>query len=223
MSHSTVLIEVPKLKPSDLFDKRRQRDTARLKSYNKILEQIYVRIRSASTQGNDPWVLYTVPPFILGLPRIDLEDCIVYLVHILRQQQYEVRYTYPNLLYISWKNHESDYILKNSPIMSAMLKGIPKEGGSKDIRTVASEPRKGNAAYSGHVRFHDEITVGYGSRGGGGNGGSRGSRDGHSVGSNGLAPPRNSLHYTPPTSFLDAIEKPSAVPRRDAIQDLMFF
>jgi hypothetical protein len=207
MSHPPV--DVPKLKPSELFDKRRQRDTARLKAYNKILEQIYVRIRSASTQSSDPWVLYTVPPFILGLPRIDLEDCIVYLVHILRQQQYEVRYTYPNLLYISWKHHESDYILKNSPIMSAMLQGIPKQ------KTVGSEPRKGNAANSGHVRFHDEITVGHGSRGGSGSYGS--------VGTNGIAPPRSSLQYTPPTSFLDAIDKPSAVPRRDAIQDLMFF
>jgi len=239
-------VEVPKLKPTELFDKRRQRDTARLKAYNKILEQIYVRIRSASTQSSDPWVLYTVPPFILGLPRIDLEDCIVYLVHILRQQQYEVRYTYPNLLYISWKHHETDYILKNSPIMSAMLQGVPKQkqggggqGGGQDLKTRASEPRK--SGYSGHVRFQDEITVGPGSRGGSGSyvGGSYGSGSygsgtygsggygggsyGIGVGTNGIAPPRSALQYTPPTSFLDAIEKPSAVPRRDAMQDLMFF
>ena len=202
MSAQRPAVEVPKLKPSDLFDKRRQRDTARLKAYNKILEQIYTRIRSASQQGQDPWVIYTVPPFLLGLPRIDLEDCIVYLVYILRQQQYDVRYTYPNLLYISWKHHERDYILKNSPIMQAMLPP-----------TKASEPRKGNSSNTGHVRFQDEITVAHQSRGG----------LGTVAGSHGLAPPRNSLEYQPPTSFLDAIEKPSSVPRRDAIQDLMFF
>ena len=123
--------------------------------------------------------------------------------------------------------------------MSAMLQGIPKE--AKAGKTVASEPRKGNAAQSGHVRFRDEITNGgYSSRGGYGGGygdggvnsyghgvgshgvGSHGVGS-HGVGSHGLAPPRSALHYTPPTSFLDAVEKPSAVPRRDAIQDLMFF
>ena len=113
--------------------------------------------------------------------------------------------------------------------MSAMLQGIPKE--AKAGKTVASEPRKGNAAQSGHVRFRDEITNGgYSSRGGYGGGYGDGGVNSyghgvgsHGVGSHGLAPPRSALHYTPPTSFLDAVEKPSAVPRRDAIQDLMFF
>jgi len=38
--------DFPQLKPSDLFEKRRQRDGAKLKSYNMILDQIYTRIRS---------------------------------------------------------------------------------------------------------------------------------------------------------------------------------
>ena len=93
--------EIPMLKPTDLFDKRRQRDGAKLKSYNKILEHIYGRIKTSSRDGGDPWITFVVPPFILGLPKLDLQDCIVYLVYILRNQEYEVRYTYPNLLYNS--------------------------------------------------------------------------------------------------------------------------
>jgi hypothetical protein len=104
-------VEVPQLRPSELFDKRRDRDTSKLKSYNKILEQIYGRIKTASREGADPWVLYTIPPLLIGSPLIDLEDCVVYLVYMMRAQGYEVRYTYPNLLYISWKHHEKDYIL----------------------------------------------------------------------------------------------------------------
>lgn len=143
--------DFPQLKPSDLFEKRRQRDGAKLKSYNMILEQIYTRIRSSSRQGGDPWIIFTVPPFIIGLPRLDLEDCIVYIVYILRQQTYEVRYTYPNLLYISWKHHEKDYILKTSPIMTTMLAAKP--ASSKPL----NELRKGGTS---QVRFAEAIVQG---------------------------------------------------------------
>ena len=190
--------DVPTLKPGELFDKRKQRDGAMLKSYNKILEQIYGRIKSNSRMGGDPWIVYTVPPFILGLPKLNLEDCIVYLVYVLRQQGYEVRYTYPNLLYISWKHHERDYILKGSPIMQAM-----------SATTVSSKPKNELRGQSGtRVRFADAMTsqpAAFGGR------------------PAGRAPPRNTSDYVPPSSFLDAIEQPVAQPRSDVLKDFLSF
>jgi hypothetical protein len=119
---STSQVEVPKLMPKDLFQKRIKRDQARLKTYNQILEQIYSRVYSTSQMnGNANYIMYNVPPFILGLPAIDMEDCIVYIVYMLRQHGYQVRFTYPNLLYISWKHHEKDYLLTQNPIVQAML------------------------------------------------------------------------------------------------------
>jgi len=188
--------EYPILKPSDLFEKRRQRDGSRLKAYNQILEQIHTRIRSASRQGADPWITYTVPPFIIGLPRLDLEDCIVYVVYMLRQQTYEVRYTYPNLLYISWKHHEKDYILKTSPIMTTMLAAKP--ASSKPL----NELRKGGAA---QVKFAETVVQHNFNSGGG------------------RAPPRSVQDYVPPRTFLNAIEQPTAEPRRDALKYFMNF
>jgi hypothetical protein len=190
--------DVPTLKPAELFDKRRQRDGAKLKSYNKILEQIYVKIRANSKMGGDPWIIYTVPPFILGLPLIDLEDCVVYIVYILRQQAYEVRYTFPNLLYVSWKHHEKDYILKGSPIMQAM-----------SASTVSSKPKtelRGQS--SSRVRFAETVTAGpsmFGTR------------------VQGRAPPRSTTEYEPPSGFLDALERPSPEPRFDTMKDFMNF
>lgn len=194
--------DVPTLKPTELFDKRRQRDGSRLKAYNKVLEQIYVRIKTNSRMGADPWIIYTVPPFILGLPRIDMEDCIVYLVYVLRQQGYEVRYTYPNLLYISWKHHERDYILKTSPIMQAMT-----------AATVSSKPKNELRGQSqARVRFADQVQ-------------NQGGTAAQFQGSNGRgrAPPKSVAEYQPPTSFLDALEKPVAEPRKDALADFTMF
>ena len=125
-------VVIPKLEPKNLFEKRVRRDTARLKAYNQILEQIHHRIYTSSQlPGNPSYVMYTVPPFILGVPYIDLEDCIVYLVHILRGNQFEVRFTYPNLLYISWKHYESEYTAHRNPIVKAMMPPTPPANTSK--------------------------------------------------------------------------------------------
>ena len=115
-------MDTPQLNPSELYDKRRTKDAGRLRAYNKILEQIYNRIRTISKLPNAQcFILYTVPPFILGLPKLDLEDCVVYLIYQLRHSGYEVRYTPPNMIYISWLHHEKSYLVEQSPIMQAML------------------------------------------------------------------------------------------------------
>lgn len=204
-------VEVPTLKPNELFEKRKERDSAKLKSYNKILEQIYTRIRTSSKEGADPWIIYTIPPFIIGLPKIDLEDCVVYIVYMLRAQGYEVRYTYPNLLYISWKHHERDYILKGSPIMSAML------------ATQNTKPKTELRGQSQtRVRFAEQVQT---------TNSPRNSQQQHNFQSSqqqpqtlGRAPPRSTTTYEPPSSFLDVLEKgPVAEPRKSALDDFMTF
>jgi len=118
--------DTPKLEPKQLFTKRESRDRARLKAYNQMLGQIHHRIFTTSQlPGNPNYLMYTVPPFIIGLPHIDLEDCIVYIVFQLRSSGFEVRFTYPNLLYISWKSYEREYLLKQNPIVQAMTPPTP--------------------------------------------------------------------------------------------------
>jgi hypothetical protein len=137
---------VPQLQVSDLYKRRTTKDAARLKAYNQILQSIYSRIRTQSQLPNTPAnLLYTIPPFILGLPRIDLEDCVVYLVYILRQNGFEIRYSYPNLLAISWAHHEREYILEQSPIMQAMLVSsntLKEKQHSKVQKTFEKKPKK---------------------------------------------------------------------------------
>jgi hypothetical protein len=183
-----------------------------LKAYNKILEQIYGRIKTSSREGGESWITFCLPPFILGLPRIDLEDCCIYVIFILRQQGYEVRYTYPNLLYISWVHHEKDYILKNSPIMSAMLSAIPP------APPAATKPKGELRAQSGaRVRFADQVQQGAGGPG------IHAQQPQQRPMTMGRAPPRSTAEYQPPTSFLDALERPVAEPRKAALDDFMNF
>ena len=115
-------LQTPQLNPSELYEKRKEKDSGRLRAYNKVLQIIYHRIRTISRlpQGTS-YLLYQVPPFVLGVPKMDLEDICVYLIHQLRHGGFMVRFTPPNLLYISWEHHEKKYLMEQSPIMSAML------------------------------------------------------------------------------------------------------
>ena len=118
---------IPQLHASTLFDVRLKKDKARHRAYNQILEQALQKVAHSAIQPNQPtFVYYNIPPFVLGLPALDLKDCVVYVVHQLRSQAYEVRYTYPNLLYISWGHHEHRYHMEKNPIVQSM---IPKMAG----------------------------------------------------------------------------------------------
>jgi hypothetical protein len=129
----------PRLNPKDLFEKRARRDHARLRAYNQLLGQINQRIYTTSQMsGNVNYITYTVPPFILGLPKLDLQDCVVYLVYMLRQNGYEVRYTYPNLLYISWRHHEKEYLMTQNPIVQAMIPPEVKKEQKRKERQARS-------------------------------------------------------------------------------------
>ena len=134
-------LQPPKLQPQHLFEKREKRDRARLKSYNQLLEQIQHRIFTTSQfPGNPSYLVYSVPPFILGLPSMDLQDCIVYIVFQLRNNGFEVRFTYPNLLYISWASYEKEYFMKKNPIVQAMVPKteiITKKGGQRNDKPAA--------------------------------------------------------------------------------------
>lgn len=119
--------QTPLLPPTELYDKRRAKDNGRLRAYNKILEQIYHRIRVLSRlPQSQAYLLYQIPPFILGLPKLDMEDCSVYLIFQLRHAGYEVRFTFPNLLYISWMHHEKTYLVEQSPIMQSMMESAER-------------------------------------------------------------------------------------------------
>lgn len=203
--------DTPHLNPLDLYHKRRSKDAARLRAYNKILEQIYHRIRAISKLQYSPCsLLYTIPPFIVGLPLIDIEDCVVYLIHQLRHASYEVRYTPPNMVYISWKHHEKSYLVEQSPIMQSMLESYERTqaelerkekeasrllGPKKSQRKTASAPLQipGSHSAAAAAAFPP----------------SRSSVSSSASASAAAPASRSAAQYVPPNSFLQKINNPS--------------
>jgi hypothetical protein len=191
----------PHLNPADLYNKRQSKDAARLRAYNKILEQIYHRIRTISKLQNSPCsLLYTIPPFILGLPRIDMEDCVVYLIHQLRHANYEVRYTPPNMLYISWQHHEKSYLMEQSPIMQSMMESYE--------RTQAELERKEKEASRLLAPKKSQRKVQFQAPGSNGVPMAAARPSAASRPAAGPAPP-SAAQYVPPNSFLQNLSNPT--------------
>ena len=51
-----------------------------------------------------------MPEMILGIPKYDHRDCTAYVIEKLRANGFIVRYTHPNLLFISWIHWVPTYV-----------------------------------------------------------------------------------------------------------------
>lgn len=100
-----------KLNLDDLYEKKKQHDLNTLNIYNKILNRVHDKIRLTSRQSKDNqhcWFL--VPEIIIGLPKYDNGACIAYIIDKLNSNGFVVKYTHPNLIFISWKHWIPGYV-----------------------------------------------------------------------------------------------------------------
>ena len=100
-----------KLNIDELYEKKRQYDLTQLALFNKVLNRIHVRIKTVSRQRKDEqFCWYVVPEVIIGVPKYDQSACIAYLIDKLKTNGFNVRYTHPNALFISWLHWVPSYV-----------------------------------------------------------------------------------------------------------------
>lgn len=109
--------DVEKISLDQLYDRKKEIDQLRLSVYNKILKRIHQRIKYTSRQKyNEQFLFYIVPEFMIGVPRYDVTHCTIYVMQKLQDNGFNVKYTHPNMLFISWNhyipNYERDVIKK---------------------------------------------------------------------------------------------------------------
>ncbi len=192
-------IDIPVLPINDLYKNRLSRDTSRLRAYNKLLEAIYHRIRVVSAMPTHPTsIIYTIPPFILGVPRLDLQDCVVYLVWQLRNNGFMVAFTYPNMLSISWGHHERDYVANDSPIAQAMIATTP---------APPAETKRGQPGHGQPKKSALKKNQGFGSAG-------TNDINIFKMDQGARAEPLSAMDYHPPAGFINAVERPAPTTQR---------
>lgn len=124
-----------------LYEKRARRDAERLKTYNQLLQQIYNKIKYITRMQPDVQrCIFVVPEYIPGGSLVNMEDASTYLILRLNGEGFDVIYTKPNLLDISWATHEEKYHRDMNPfasVLNASRIGEPVAKASTEPRTFA--------------------------------------------------------------------------------------
>ena len=101
-----------KINLDDLFEKKREIDDSKLTLYNKILNRIHnkIKITSRQNRGKEQFIWYTIPEIMIGVSRYNVEECTGYILRKLRENDFIVRYTHPNLIFVSWIHWIPGYV-----------------------------------------------------------------------------------------------------------------
>ena len=174
----------------ELYTRRQQKDNARLRAYDQLLKQIMARIRNHSQLPTHPTdILYEVPYFLMGMPRIDMQDAVVYLTFQLRAGGFDVRFTFPNLLYISWKHYEQQYLMSGCPLFQSMVQTASHVMNKPEPKkpTLLKPSLLGGGAGKKRVQFGGESK---------------------NAAATPAAPRPKALEYQPPIEYFKAMEAP---------------
>ena len=101
-----------KISLDDLFETKREFDENKLNLFNKILNRIHnkIKLTSRQTRGKEQFIWYLIPEMMIGVTRYNVEECTGYILRKLRENDFVVRYTHPNLIFISWTHWIPGYV-----------------------------------------------------------------------------------------------------------------
>lgn len=95
-----------KINIDDLYERKNQINDIKLKHFNKILNRAHTKIKQTSRlRSSDQFVFFLVPEFLIGVPTYDTASCIAYIMNKLQENGFYIKYTHPNLLFISWQHY----------------------------------------------------------------------------------------------------------------------
>ena len=149
-----------KLNIDELYSKKQQQDLNVLKNYNNILIRIHNKIKYISKNMiNQNCCWYVMPEMILGIPKYDHRDCTAYVIEKLRDNGFIVRYTHPNLLFISWKHWVPSYV--RSEIKKRTGNSIDENGNIINEENSANSASNANtqAVNSEHMLFSNNKSI----------------------------------------------------------------
>ena len=96
---------IEKINLDDLYEKKKVHDKQTTNNYNKILNRVHTKIKTtARVQLKEQHCWFLVPEMMLGVPKYNQATCISYIIDKLQTNGFIVRYTHPNMLFISWSH-----------------------------------------------------------------------------------------------------------------------
>jgi hypothetical protein len=98
----------------ELYERRREIQEQKEAIYKRILSRILKKIKTTSRLKHDEqFCFYVIPDVVIGFPRYDVTACIKYVIEKLEENKLFVKYTHPNMLFISWQHYIPTYERKD--------------------------------------------------------------------------------------------------------------
>jgi len=135
-----------KINLDDLYERKQQHDLNTLSIYNKVLNRIHNKIKTISRQQTtEQHCWYVIPEMIIGVPKYDHGACTAYLIDKLRDNGFMIRYTNPNLIFISWKHWIPSYVRneikkKTGTVVDGYGNKVDKNEQEKEKEIDSSDP-----------------------------------------------------------------------------------
>lgn len=200
----------------ELYETQHRKDLKQLSIFNKILNRVHRQIKThLRIKKTTKFIWFTVPEFLFGEPLYDKAECVAFLVSKLQDNGFDVRYMYPNTLYVSWErwipsykrfelktkfginvDEKGNIIEKKEDLDDEMLNPKKDEKQGKQYTPIDAYRPTGNLVYHRDIfdKIERKMQQPDGGSGGGGNGGGGGSGNGGAWGQGGAGNRRVSFN-----------------------------
>ena len=132
-------MQATKINLDELYEYTKEQNINTVKTFNKILDRVHSKIKTASRQKfENQCCWFVIPEVILGLPRYDLPSCVAYIINELQTNGFKVQYTHPNLVFISWGHWIPDYVRHEYKKQT----GVVIDGYGKEVKKEEKEEKK---------------------------------------------------------------------------------
>ena len=124
-----------------LLQPRRRIARQRNKTYARILELAHRRIRYNVLQRPEcDWCVFTIPRFVAGLPRFNIDTCTRYCLAKLRTNGFDITFVPPYTILISWDRYVKS-TRRKAQRARARERRAARSNNSKGVLTVVSHSR----------------------------------------------------------------------------------
>lgn len=113
--------KAPSINIEELHRTREKKIKEKVGAFKEVLRLCHLQIKKTARDTNECYCSYIIPPIIFGYPLYDINSCTLYVVEKLVENGFNVVYTHPNLLLISWYQKP-----KPAPPMEALPPTEPK-------------------------------------------------------------------------------------------------
>lgn len=147
---------IPRLNIDELYETKQKSDLQKVNIFNKLLEKIHYKIKVASRQRkNNEFCYYVMPEVLIGCPKYNFEECLLYIISCLQNDGFLTKYIHPNLILISWHHIVPKYVRDEYKNKTGKI--VDKFGNSHEN---ATESNKSNisAPSSNKLKTNDLTT-----------------------------------------------------------------